>query len=100
MVAMAASITVVLANSFAGRVISLPRFGRKAKETHTLTLSVPTIHCDGCVADVESIVGGVSGVEGIQVDLASKWAVVTYRDGTEVEDEVRDCLTKGGHTIG
>lgn len=51
MIAMAASVALVLANSFAGRVISLPRLraARPEPRTRTLTLRVPTIHCEECV---------------------------------------------------
>ncbi|MBI2855553.1 MAG: HAD-IC family P-type ATPase, partial [Chloroflexi bacterium] len=43
MIAMAASVTVVLANSFGDRVISLPRF-RKGKEVRTVAPELPDAH--------------------------------------------------------
>jgi copper ion binding protein len=42
-----------------------------------LTLRVPAMTCDHCVAAVEAELGRVPGVEHVAVDLATKAVVVT-----------------------
>jgi copper chaperone len=45
-----------------------------------LSFSVPGMSCDHCVQAVSSEIGKVSGVDGVDVDLASKSVVVTGTD--------------------
>jgi heavy metal translocating P-type ATPase len=99
MVAMAASVTVVLLNSFGDRVVSLPH-RRRRKEPHTLILKVPSIHCEGCVENVKRVTQGISGVEGVEVDLSRKLVTVAYTDGGSVEATIRARLTEAGHVVG
>ena len=99
MIAMAASVTVVLLNSFGDRLISLPRF-RKSKGHRTLTLEVHSIHCGGCVENVKDVLGRIHGVDGVDVDLSQKLVAVTSKNGASVEEEVREQLTEAGHVVG
>jgi Cu2+-exporting ATPase len=41
-------------------------------------LSIPAIHCGGCVARIESALGALEGVERARVNLSSKRAAVTW----------------------
>jgi Cu+-exporting ATPase len=105
MIAMAASVTVVLLNSFGDRVISLPSFlslprWQRRKERGALTLQVPSMHCEGCAEAVETAVKDVPGVEAVAVDLTRKSVTVDYEDGVAVEDDVRKHITEAGHTVG
>ncbi|MCH8883654.1 MAG: HAD-IC family P-type ATPase, partial [SAR324 cluster bacterium] len=52
MVAMAASVTTVLLNSFGGRLI--PKIRKKGEvPMKKLVLKIPTIHCEGCVENIQ-----------------------------------------------
>ncbi len=44
-------------------------------------LSVPGIHCGGCVQRIEGAVGGLEGVEHVRVNLSTKRVVVRWREG-------------------
>jgi Cu2+-exporting ATPase len=48
-----------------------------AKGTAELYLSLPTIHCAGCISRVERALGGVAGVGAARVNLTLKRAVVS-----------------------
>jgi copper chaperone CopZ len=54
--------------------------------TTTLTFSVPGMTCGHCEAAIKQEVGAVTGVTGVDVDLATKDVVVT---GTSLD---RDAL--------
>jgi len=41
-------------------------------------LSLPTIHCGGCVARVERVLGGLPGVERARVNLSSKHVTIDW----------------------
>ena len=73
MVAMAASVTAVLANSFAGRL--LPRHRPiTPQETTMMTyqLTVPTMHCAGCLAAIQDKLNALPGVRAVEGDLHGK----------------------------
>src|SRR6266550_2462770 len=42
-------------------------------------LSVPAVHCGGCMRTVEMALGGLSGVESARVNLSTKRATVRWR---------------------
>lgn len=98
MIAMAASVTTVLLNSFGGRIIRFTRFQR-AGEEHVLTLEVPTIHCEGCGETIEKALRKLGGVENVKVDLPEKLVEVTYRDGATMEQDIQNAIIRAGHTI-
>ena len=98
MIAMAASVTVVLLNSFGDRVISLPHF-RRAKERHTLILKVPSIHCKGCGATIEAALKRLRNVETVEVDIPEKTVIVVYRDGQGMENTIHKGIIRAGHTV-
>ncbi|GMQ89791.1 MAG: heavy metal translocating P-type ATPase [Gammaproteobacteria bacterium] len=96
MVAMAASVTTVLLNSFAGRL--LPRWVVQAQHgTITLTLSVPTIYCQGCVQRIQDVLGKLPDVAKVEGDVAHKRITVTAA-GAGIDRQVV-CATLGqiGH---
>lgn len=99
MVAMAASVTAVLLNSFAGRL--LPR--RKIKEEVTmekLTLKVPTIHCEGCLTGIRDALAKLLKVQEIEGDVKNKRITVTLRNRYMGRAEVCRALAEIGHVCG
>jgi len=96
MIAMAASVTAVLLNSFAGRLLPR-RVARAQREATILTLKVPTIHCPGCVRRIQDVLGELPGVRKVEGDVAQKRITVTPA-GTGVDRQVV-CATLGqiGH---
>ncbi len=61
----------------------------------SITYAVPGMHCDHCVAAVEQELSAVSGVESVDVDLATKLVVVT---GNALDDDaLRAAIDEAGY---
>jgi len=97
MAAMAASVTTVLLNSFWGRLV--PRFRRRAPATQRLTLSVPSIHCQGCVAMIQEELVKLRGVLSVEGDPHTKQVIVTTRDGHGQRQAIEGALMRVGHVV-
>lgn len=67
----------------------------KGQETK-VTLSLPTIHCSGCIATVERILDTTPGVKDARVNLTLKRAMIVT-DGTAMAQELADLLTVNGY---
>ncbi|KXA91745.1 ATPase P [candidate division MSBL1 archaeon SCGC-AAA259A05] len=96
MIAMVASVSAVLLNSFGGRLIP------KSEETiapREFKLKVPTIHCENCVSTIESEIGEIDGVKSVEVSLSSKEIKVSYRGDELVKERVREKLLELGHAF-
>jgi copper chaperone CopZ len=63
--------------------------------TETITYSVPAIHCGHCEAAVKEEIGGVTGVESVDVDLDSKRVTVSG-DGLD-DAAVRAAIEEAGY---
>jgi heavy metal translocating P-type ATPase len=98
MVAMAASVTTVLVNSFYGRLLPLRR--RRQAETEQLTLPVPTIHCMGCVTKIREELGKLPSVVAAEGDPERKEIVVTLRGGLEARSSIEAAIVRAGHVVG
>lgn len=85
MMAMVLSVSAVLSNSFAGRLIPRRRRAAGDTEIETVMLSVPTIHCTGCVQTLQRGLQQVNGVEEVTGDLAAKMVTVVYYPGQAVK---------------
>ncbi len=98
MIAMAASVTAVLLNSFAGRL--LPR-RRPAQETagsmRTVVIRVPTMHCEGCLASIEAALVKLPSVRRVEGDLSSKIVRIQTGDPNVTEEQFCAVLHKIGH---
>jgi P-type Cu+ transporter len=97
MAAMAASVTAVLLNSFWGRLV--PRFGPRPTSLQRVTLTVPSIHCQGCVAKIQETLGNLPSVVSVEGDPRTKQVVVTTRDGQAQRRAVEEALTRLGHIV-
>ena len=116
MAAMAASVTLVLANSFGGRMIrrgkgqidSLPERpermadedGRVSAPDAALVLSVPSIRCEKCVKTIETNLIHEAGVARVEADAMSKEVHVAYRPLEIAAEEIERAITRLGHRVG
>ena len=89
------SISTVLLNSFEGRL--LPRRAEMAPST--LTLIVPTIHCQGCVATISEGLLARPGVQAVDGDPMAKTITVCYQPGDIGPDGVRTAVRALGHMV-
>jgi heavy metal translocating P-type ATPase len=98
MIAMAASVTTVLLNSFVGRLI--PQ--RKAAEPklEQVTLTVPSIHCMGCVTKIRDELSKLPVVAAVDGDPESKQVVVTMRSDHDGRATVEEAIMRLGHVVG
>jgi Cu+-exporting ATPase len=127
MVAMIASVSTILLNSFgpvdlALRLVrALPTvfgasflarpFRRKtapvaeastqaeALTVHDLTLQMPSIHCQGCSKAIEEALAQLPGVQAVHADSTNKLVQVTFEDGKLTKKQVAHELERLGHTI-
>jgi heavy metal translocating P-type ATPase len=97
MIAMAASVTTVLLNSFWGRLV--PQLRRRPSELRQVTLSVPSIHCQGCVAKIRDELVKLPVVVAVDGNPATKQVVVTVRNGHGPLSAIEDTITRLGHIV-
>ena len=98
MIAMVASVSTVLLNSFGGRLI--PKAAGPKKETVSVRLKVPPMHCTNCLETIRTALTEHSDVQSVVGDLATKHVTVTYaRDGID-EDDLQQSINKTGHMVG
>jgi len=98
MIAMVASVSTVLLNSFAGRLIPRRREVAEAGE-ETLTLSVPSIHCMGCVATLQRGLLQLDGVEDVAGEPTARTLTVTYRRDQTGAAAIRGEIVALGHMV-
>lgn len=60
----------------------------------TLNYLVPAIHCGHCKAAIESEVGGVAGVDRVEVDIDAKRVTV---EGDATEEAVLAAISEAGY---
>jgi len=101
MLAMVASVSTVLLNSFAGRLI--PRAEKaevEVPELQSLELHVPSMSCTGCLENITQAVTRLPEVEKVGGDLQEKLVIVHYRDGQTAPDEIREAINEAGFPVG
>ncbi len=98
MAAMAASVTTVLLNSFWGQLV--PRLKKKSGEMERVTLTVPSIHCEGCVNNIRDELVKLPAVVSVDGDPVTRRVVVTMRDGHGQRAAVEEAITRLGHVVG
>jgi copper chaperone CopZ len=57
------------------------------------TFQVPNIGCDGCVQTIESAVNGITGVQSVKGEVASKQVTVEY-GAPATWNAIKDALTE------
>ena len=98
MIAMAASVTTVLLNSFAGQLLPQHRVKREAvPELKTIVVKVPTIHCMGCLARIKEALGKLPAVRQVDGDITSKVVTVRVSDPDMGKEQLCAALSKIGH---
>jgi len=101
MVAMVLSVSTVLANSFAGRLLpKVKEAEREVPELHRIELHVPSMHCEGCLSTITRVVSRLPEVEGVEGDLEGKTVTVHYRDGRMAPDGIRQAISQAGFPVG
>jgi heavy metal translocating P-type ATPase len=98
MIAMAASVTLVLLNSFGDRVGGFGRL-RARKQAYSLSLNIPSIHCEGCATIIENALLKIKSVTTAEVEVTEKTVTVQYHDGKDAEADIRKAILQAGHTI-
>jgi len=101
MIAMVLSVSTVLANSFGGRLIPKGREAeRPMPEVQRLELHVPSMHCEGCLRTITTVVSRLPEVESVEGDLQDKTVTVYYRDGQAAPDRIRETVNEAGFPVG
>ncbi len=95
MIAMVASVTTVLTNSFAGRLLPKRRADREAE----LTLNVANMHCDNCVSVIRRAVSGLGGIQDIKGNVDRRTITVAYREGKADPDGIRAAIIEQGFQV-
>lgn len=75
MIAMAASVSTVLSNSFGARLLTL---GRRRDRRASVTFSIPSLHCEHCVATIADALHKLDGVETVRGEPEKKLIRVAY----------------------
>jgi heavy metal translocating P-type ATPase len=96
MIAMVASVSTVLTNSFGGRLLPKARRGGRAQ----LTLKIANMHCEHCLASITESVRKLDGVEDVEGDPGRQAVTVTYREGVVEPDGIREAIIERGFQIG
>lgn len=95
MIAMLASVSTVLANSFGGRLLPKARRGRQAQ----LTLKIANMHCEHCLESIRHAARKLGGVEDVTGDPARQMVTVTYREGVVDPDGIREAIIERGFQV-
>jgi P-type E1-E2 ATPase len=93
MIAMAASVTAVLANSFAGRL--LPR--RRVRQRVEIDVAVANMHCQHCVDTIRKGLLQLEGIDTVTGDPARKQVTVAYRPEAIGPEGIRRAIRARGY---
>jgi heavy metal translocating P-type ATPase len=95
MVAMIASVTTVLTNSFAGRLLPKKRAGRQAE----MTFNVLNMHCENCIAAIRRAITRLSGIQDVKGDVDRHTITVVYHEGEADPDGIRAAIVEQGFQV-
>jgi Cu+-exporting ATPase len=104
MIAMAASVSTVLINSFAGKLLPKPQKrkvrGMKEKEqVEKLEFVVPSIHCEGCVQVLRDALGRLPAVVEVEGEPRKKHLSVAVQKDSLSREEIAEEISKLGHVV-
>lgn len=115
MAAMAASVTLVSANSLGARVLKRSKGqmdqvpAQPEMEEHTksdasdadktLTLSVPSIHCQGCVETIEANLRREDGVARVRGDAKTKKIEIAHQSSHTSPDRIESAVSRLRHRV-
>ncbi|MFQ6124855.1 MAG: heavy metal translocating P-type ATPase [Candidatus Heimdallarchaeota archaeon] len=95
MVAMIASVSTVLLNSFGGRL--LPTTKASSKEGRKrITLNVPNLHCEGCVNTLRTALKKKFGAVEVEAELETRVVTVTVDSNDFPAEDVKRLFTEMG----
>ena len=104
MIAMAASVTTVLLNSFGGRLLPKTKKGKEPEMTEKgdvekLDFVIPSIHCEGCVQVIRDALSRLPAVVKVKGEPQKKHLSVSVQKGSLSRVEVADQISKLGHVV-
>jgi Cu+-exporting ATPase len=95
MLAMVASVSTVLTNSFAGRL--LPK--RAKGQTRQVTFNIANMHCENCLGTIRNAVCKLPGVDDVTGDPARQVVTVRYHDGNVTRGGIREAIVESGFRV-
>lgn len=104
MIAMAASVSTVLLNSFAGRLLPSSSKRKEPKMTEkqdieTFDFMVPSIHCEGCVQVIRDALSRLPSVSGVEGKPKEKHLTVALQKGSLSREEIANEISRLGHVV-
>lgn len=103
MIAMVASVSTVLVNSFAGRLLP-KRAPKQVKEVpevnvEALAFKVPSIHCEGCVQVIGDAFARFAEIVHVEGNAKEKRVIVTVRKDSFSREQVAKEILRLGHIV-
>jgi heavy metal translocating P-type ATPase len=91
MIAMAASVSTVLINSFTGRLVPNSQL---YQATSRLTARVPSMYCSSCLNTIERSLQSIPGIVTVNGDPDTKYLDVAYQADVLDPEKIADSLAK------
>ncbi len=66
----------------------------------SVTLVAPDISCAHCVSTIEEEIGGLTGVQSVMADLATKHVTVAYDEADISQAQLEAALADAGYPVG
>ena len=92
---MIASVTTVLTNSFAGRLLPNRRAGKQT----AMTLDVLNLHCENCIAAIRRALAKLNGIQDVKGDVEQRTITVVYREGEADPEGIRTAILEQGFQV-
>lgn len=102
MIAMVASVSIVLINSFAGKLLPKP-VRRETSEpggpVEEFYFEVASIHCEGCVQNIRDALSRFPEITNVEGEVKQKRITVMVQKGLIPRDRISSEIARLGHTI-
>jgi len=96
MVAMVASVSTVLLNSFAGKLLPRKSIPSSKTELKQITFSIPNMHCQGCLRTINTVLEQKIGNVKVEADFKTHRLIVIFSNREITEDGIRELLIEAG----